>query len=613
MRFRRFLAALIGVAAILPAGAAPALADAPTVTLDVSAATVAVGEELTIAPVISEIADADWHCEIGFVGGAYSMRVLAGPANGCHPWTFVVPPAPEGTYTASVMVIVDGYDGTHATASDTKGVKLVAGDPQPYHTNYPVPSWHRILSDDTPRFGVPLTMGGQGYLDGSCYFQLTGQENLFTGTTSDCTPWELTLPTLSGGFGAGSKTWDAIAIISGMAQGMTTGATRPVRFAPAASPQAFASNLPAVLFDADTRAVSPVGAEEVLRPKVIGFSEGTCEYKYTVKMAWQPSVTRVMSGGVCPSAGFVPGVSAGRRELFNVTVSDGERSATAAGAVVVQAPPPDPGTGGAGEDADTTPPSIGRPVVGSGDVIVAGTGTVTFTASDEGSGVKRCEYWIERDPGVGNATPMTYLSNVCSAPLAGLDPGIYTIGVRAKDGDGNWTPTKTLEFFVVAPVKSFATGDGAIVPHVGSDRLPDIDDVTRANYGFEFKYVKGGRSLLPKANLTLHYKDFHLYGRDADWLVVSTNVAVYEGTATVNDVVYPIRVRVVDNDHELDRFTLLVYEPGSRHTAENIRWQVSGETAAAGAGIEGHRRGEECPRRDRSQARQPEALGVFTS
>lgn len=82
------------------------------------------------------------------------------------------------------------------------------------------------------------------------------------------------------------------------------------------------------------------------------------------------------------------------------------------------------------------------------DPIVPGTGS--------GSAISAAEYYIDTDPGVGLATPITTGLGPSPASLsaaisfAGLTNGNHTVGVRAKDAAGNWSTATTVTVAVQA-------------------------------------------------------------------------------------------------------------------------------------------------------------------
>ncbi len=88
-----------------------------------------------------------------------------------------------------------------------------------------------------------------------------------------------------------------------------------------------------------------------------------------------------------------------------------------------------------------TPPSI-----------VAG-GNTTLTASVvDPSGIARVEYFVGPDPGLGLATAATVSAGVASATFgSNLAAGTYTVGLRALDNAGNWSPISTATLTVTAP------------------------------------------------------------------------------------------------------------------------------------------------------------------
>lgn len=72
---------------------------------------------------------------------------------------------------------------------------------------------------------------------------------------------------------------------------------------------------------------------------------------------------------------------------------------------------------------------------------------------DETSQVSTLEYYIDTDPGDGNATPVSIttggtLDHNFTIPTASLSPGNHTIGIRAGLSDGSWGSPRTFSFTV---------------------------------------------------------------------------------------------------------------------------------------------------------------------
>ncbi|TCO53776.1 OmpL47-type beta-barrel domain-containing protein [Actinocrispum wychmicini] len=91
---------------------------------------------------------------------------------------------------------------------------------------------------------------------------------------------------------------------------------------------------------------------------------------------------------------------------------------------------------------DTTPPTVNAAVTGTKDTSgnYVGQATVTITATDSGSGVKKIEYIL--DSGVYTAY---------TSPVVVGTTGTHTVKFRATDNANNVSPEGTTSFTVVAP------------------------------------------------------------------------------------------------------------------------------------------------------------------
>ncbi len=114
---------------------------------------------------------------------------------------------------------------------------------------------------------------------------------------------------------------------------------------------------------------------------------------------------------------------------------------------------------------DTTAPTLTNVKVTPASLVVGGNTTLTATVVDT-SGVSRVEYFVGADPGVGSAPTATLAAGSVSAIFgANLPVGTYTVGVRALDVAGNWSPTSTTTLTVTnigLSVSTNANRTGAI-------------------------------------------------------------------------------------------------------------------------------------------------------
>ena len=93
---------------------------------------------------------------------------------------------------------------------------------------------------------------------------------------------------------------------------------------------------------------------------------------------------------------------------------------------------------------DTVAPALTAVTLSPASISSGGATNLTASAADATSGVDRVEYFVGTDPGLGLATAATLNGNSVSATLgANLPAGTYTVGLRALDVAGNWSPTST--------------------------------------------------------------------------------------------------------------------------------------------------------------------------
>lgn len=113
-------------------------------------------------------------------------------------------------------------------------------------------------------------------------------------------------------------------------------------------------------------------------------------------------------------------------------------------------------------------PVLRRFTVLPGDFALAGgldrEGAANQGMEDPAYGIGRfaaavaAEYFLDTDPGAGNATPLAVVEGAdlaavldsTSIPLAGLLPGTHTVGLRVQDGEGQWSNPVPRRFTVLS-------------------------------------------------------------------------------------------------------------------------------------------------------------------
>ena len=102
--------------------------------------------------------------------------------------------------------------------------------------------------------------------------------------------------------------------------------------------------------------------------------------------------------------------------------------------------------------------------------------------------ITRLEYWIDGDPGYGQATsiPITQavnLQNIVSSDVLSLAPGTHILGIRSKDANGRWSQTNTASFRIsaivsptdVVSIEYFWDGDAGF----GQNQIHDLTTSTQ--------------------------------------------------------------------------------------------------------------------------------------
>jgi len=144
-----------------------------------------------------------------------------------------------------------------------------------------------------------------------------------------------------------------------------------------------------------------------------------------------------------------------------------------------------------------------------------------------------------------------------------VESGIYTIQLTVTDEDEGFS-TSTFHYVVVYdPYGEFVTGGGWINSLIGAYAL-DPAIIGKANFGFNAKYRSGETIPNGQTQFGLHDADFIFHSIEYEWLVISGDHAIYQGTGTVNkEGGYGFRVSLIDGDSggddDIDRFRIRIW------------------------------------------------------
>lgn len=105
--------------------------------------------------------------------------------------------------------------------------------------------------------------------------------------------------------------------------------------------------------------------------------------------------------------------------------------------------------------SDSTPPTVSNvsmsfngtalPLLG---IVSGSSSNITANVADNLSGVVKAEFFIDSDPGIGNATDMAISSGkaMASVNISGLGTGSHTLHIRSKDLADNWSTVANYTF-----------------------------------------------------------------------------------------------------------------------------------------------------------------------
>lgn len=194
---------------------------------------------------------------------------------------------------------------------------------------------------------------------------------------------------------------------------------------------------------------------------------------------------------------------------------------------------------------------------------------ITSTSSlEESTDIVGMEYFVDSDPGIGQASEVPFESSgdsvnqIFSLPVAGLAEGFHRLFVRTQNTDGKWSLTEGRTFYVVAPeVLDPADDIDQIEYYVDND--PGIGLASNINFSTT------DDSLTQVFNIPVSGVDagFHIIGMRAKntsghWSVTETrkfyvvNIAQLQPSAPIDRLEY-----FFDNDPGFGLATQITYTP----------------------------------------------------
>jgi hypothetical protein len=192
--------ALVVALLATPVATAPVVA-APGYSLQLSSDVIAIGDTLTITPVVTSPPDGvPIRCQmlIEHGGSGEDWVRMQVASNGCEPWTFTVPDGPIGQFLISGILWAGLAQGspTSVTLAPQHAVDIGPGTPVAFSTNYPVQSWDLddLVSTSTPTYGAPLSISPSATAEGCQMRILGGFEQAYVRQASGCQAWTFSIP-----------------------------------------------------------------------------------------------------------------------------------------------------------------------------------------------------------------------------------------------------------------------------------------------------------------------------------------------------------------------------------------------------------------------------------
>jgi hypothetical protein len=196
--------------------------------------------------------------------------------------------------------------------------------------------------------------------------------------------------------------------------------------------------------------------------------------------------------------------------------------------------------------------------------------TVTQDVDGSAGDLRRATVLFVLRPAVGapiTLAPAAVAADGKSSATATVPPGLYTVEATASGSFTSPTVTATLPVF---DRSKFAVGAGQVTTVAATTGFPytiNLPVGKTGQFAFAFKYLTA-TATSPSGALafqlagTTTLTAFSFNSSTFDWLVISGNRAIVEGTATVNGVAGKrFRLTAVDNGIAGDTFELRVWDP----------------------------------------------------
>ena len=165
--------------------------------------------------------------------------------------------------------------------------------------------------------------------------------------------------------------------------------------------------------------------------------------------------------------------------------------------------------------------------------------------------------WIISSPNLNESFAATIDGYSVEDVFSFGQPGIYHIQLTVTDPHGASGSADTvlndLPAYIVVydPYSGFVTGGGWIWSPEGA-LMPgsaDFESVAgKANFGFTLKYKKGSETPSGNVLFEFHMGEIHLKSEAFNWLMITGNLAQFEGTGTINgEDTYGFLMTIVDD------------------------------------------------------------------
>jgi hypothetical protein len=141
--------------------------------------------------------------------------------------------------------------------------------------------------------------------------------------------------------------------------------------------------------------------------------------------------------------------------------------------------------------------------------------------------ITAAEYFIDTDPGVGNATALSVgasgaVVNFSASVTASLSVGFHSLSIRTKDTDGRWGMFETRLFYITPPLSADVANITAAEYFIDAD--PGVGNATALSVGASGAVVNFSASVTASLSVGFHSLSIRTKDLDGKWGMFETRL-----------------------------------------------------------------------------------------